>query len=82
MFQSECTKMDEDILLRKHKLGELKLIDQSRELIKRSDELLAQVIVSEVLGARLNLPLIEQSRELIKRTDALLAQVILGDVSM
>jgi hypothetical protein len=70
--------MDEDIFLQKHQLGELKLIECSRELIHRSDELLAQVIVGEVVGARLNLELIEQSRELIKQGDELLAQVIIG----
>ena len=72
--------MNEDILLQKHQSGELKLIEWSRELIQRSDELLAQVIVGEVVGARLNLELIEQSRELIKRGDELLAQVIIGRV--
>ena len=72
--------MNEDILLQKHQLGELKLIEWSRELIQRSDELLAQVIVGEVVGTRLNLELIEQSRELIKRGDELLAQVIIGRV--
>jgi hypothetical protein len=76
------TKMNEDILLQKHQLGELKLIEWSRELIQRSDELLAQVIVGGVVGARLNLELIERSRELIQRSDELLAQVIMGDVSM
>ena len=80
MFRSEDTKMNEDILLQKHQLGELKLIEWSRELIQRTDELLAQVIVGEVVGARLNLELIEQSRELIKRGDELLAQVIIGRV--
>ena len=72
--------MNEDILLQKHQLGELKLIEWSRELIQRSDELLAQVIVGEVVGARLNLELIEQSRELITRSDELLAQVIMGEI--
>ena len=60
MFRSEYTKMNEDILLQKHQLGELKLIEWSRELIQRSDEQLAQVIVGDVAGARLNLELIEQ----------------------
>ena len=82
MFRSEYTKMNEDILLQKHQLGDLKLIEWSRELIQGSDELLAQVIVGGVVGARLNLELIERSRELIKRSDALLAQVIMGDASM
>jgi hypothetical protein len=82
VFRSEYTKMNEDILLQKHQLGELKLIEWSRELIQGSDELLAQVIVGGVVGARLNLELIERSRELIKRSDALLAQVIMGDASM
>ena len=82
MFRSEYTSMNEDILLQKHQLGELKLVERSRELIQGSDELLAQVIVGGVVGARLNLELIERSRELIKRSDALLAQVIMGDVSM
>ena len=72
--------MDEDIFLQKHQLGELKLIECSRELIQRSDELLAQVIVGEVVGARLNLELIEQSRELIKQGGELLARVIIGRV--
>ena len=82
MFRSEYTKMNEDILLQKHQSGELKLIEWSRELIQRSDELLAQVIVGGVVGARLNLELIERSRELIQRSDELLAQVMMGDVSM
>jgi hypothetical protein len=60
MFRSEDRKMNEDILLQKHQLGELKLIEWSRELIQRSDEQLAQVIVGDVAGARLNLELIEQ----------------------
>jgi len=80
MFRSEYTKMDEDILLQKHKLDELKLIERSRELIRRSDQLLAQVILGDVVGARLNLELIEQSRELITRSDELLAQVIMGEI--
>ena len=82
MFRSEYTKMNEDILLQKHQLGELKLVERSRELIQGSDELLAQVIVGGVVGARLNLELIERSRELIQRSDGLLAQVIMDDVSM
>jgi hypothetical protein len=82
MFRSEYTSMNEDILLQKHQLGELKLVERSRELIQGSDELLAQVIVGGVVGARLNLELIERSRELIKWSDALLAQVIMGDASM
>ena len=48
MFRSEYTSMNEDILLQKHQLGELKLIEWSRELIQRSDELLAQVIIGRV----------------------------------
>ena len=82
MFCSEYTKMNEDILLQKHQSSELKLIEWSRELIQRSDELLAQAIVGGVVGARLNLELIERSRELLRRSDELLAQVILGDASM
>ena len=81
MFRSEYTSMNEDILLQKHQLGELKLVERSRELIQGSDELLAQVIVGGVVGARLNLELIERSRELIQRSDELLAQVIMGDPS-
>ena len=48
MFRSEYTKMNEDILLQKHQMGELKLIEWSRELIQRSDGLLAQVIMDDV----------------------------------
>jgi hypothetical protein len=80
MFCWECTEMDENILLQKHKLGELNLIERSRELIRRSDQLLAQVILGDVVGARLILELIERSRELIKRSDELLAQVIMGEI--
>jgi len=47
MFCSEYTKMNEDILLQKHQLGELKLVERSRELIQGSDELLAQVIMGD-----------------------------------
>ena len=47
MFRSEYTSMNEDILLQKHQLGELKLVERSRELIKWSDALLAQVIMGD-----------------------------------